>query len=184
MKLDDKKIVINNFKIKLEYLIKEGSIQLPINLNNIKINLIEHYNFINFIESINIYEKYKWDKLKEDYNRIKKKVNRDKKIYLKIINYYGIVNNYYTHNENNDIEIYIKKINENTEILKLEFEKLIIIHNIFINKSKNYIKNMKIIKVDISNKESSQLIKRLYQIYYELKILKKDIKLLKSSAKN
>jgi len=184
MKLDDKMKVIDNIKIKLELSIKEASIQIPLDLSNIKMNLDEHYNFIKIIESINVYEDYKWIKIKEDYNRIKKKVNIDKKLYSRIINFYGIVNNYYTQDENNNIDTIIKKINEENIMLKIEFEKLIIIHNIFFNKRKNYIKNMKIIKVYISNKEITQLIERLSQIYNELKIIKRELKLLKISTKN
>ena len=184
MKLDDKMKVIDNIKIKLDFLIKEALSQLPINLYNIKMNLNKHYSFIKMIESINVYEDYEWIKIKEDYNKIKKKVNIDKKLYSQIINFYGIVNNYYTQDENNNINIIIKNINEENIMLKIEFEKLIIIHNIFFNKRKNYIKNMKIIKVYISNKDTSQLIERLYQIHNELKIIKRDIKLLKTNTKN
>jgi hypothetical protein len=130
---------------------------------------------------MNIYEDYKWSKIKEDYNKIKKKVNIDKKIYPQIIKIYGIVNNYYSSDEFNDKNIIIKKLNEDNNLLKIEFEKLKKLHNKLINKRKNYVKNMKMIKIYISNKESDLLIQKLYQIHHDLKILKKEEKILESN---
>jgi hypothetical protein len=181
MNLDNKKVLITNLKIKLELLIEESLIQIPINMNTIKNSLDEHYDFINFIESMNIYEDYKWEKIKEEYNKIKKKVNINKKLYPEIIKIYGIVNNYYSIDEFNNKNSIIKKLNEDNILLKIEYEKIKKLHNIFIIKRKNYVKNMKITKIYITDKDSEQLIERLYQIHNDLKILKKEIKILKSN---
>ena len=66
MKFDNKKLYINNLKIKLELLIDNSLIEIPNNLTIIKINLEKHSNFINFVDSVKIYEIYKWTKLKEE----------------------------------------------------------------------------------------------------------------------
>jgi hypothetical protein len=173
MNIDNKKELINNQKIKLESLIKESLIQLPINFNYIKSNLNEHFNFIKFIELMGIYENYKWEKIKEDYNKIKKKYNIDKKLYLKIIKIYGVVNNYYSFDEFNDKNNIIKKINEDNNTNIIEWEKLKKFHYILTNKRKNYVRNTTIIKIYNTNNEIKELIDKLYEINIKLTQLKK-----------
>jgi hypothetical protein len=178
MNLNNKKILINNLKIKLESLIKDLLIQIPINFGLIKNNLDEHYSFINFTKSMNIYEDYKWVKIKKDYNEIKKKYNLDKKLYPQIIKIYGTINNYYSLDEFNDKNNIIQKINN--DLLKIEFEKLKELHRILTNKRKNYIKTMGIIKIYETNDDIEKLINKLHTIYTKLKQIKKDKYIIKN----
>jgi hypothetical protein len=179
MNIDNKKELINNQKIKLESLIKESLIQLPINFNYIKSNLNEHFNFIKFIELMGIYENYKWEKIKENYNKIKKKYNIDKKLYSQIIKIYGIVSSYYSFEESNDINNFIKKINEDNNTNIIEWEKLKMIHYILTNKRKNYVRNTIIIKIYNTNNEIKELIDKLYEINIKLSLFRKEINILK-----
>jgi len=181
MNLDNKKLFINNLKIKLKLLVDKLLIELPINFNNIKCNLDVHYSFINFVELINIYEDYKWNIIKEEYSKIKKKLNLDKKLYPQIIKIYGIVNTYYSPTEFNDMNKIIIKFNDDTNLLKIEWERIRKLHNVLMNKRKNYIKNSKIIKILKTNKNFDHFIERLYQIYNNLINLKKEMKILKNN---
>jgi hypothetical protein len=181
MNLDNKKLFINNLKIKLISLVDKLLIELPINFNIIKTNLDDHYSFINFVELMNVYEDYKWNIIKEEYSKIKKKFNLDKKLYPQIIKIYGIVNTYYTPDEFNDMNTIIKKFNDDTILLNIEWEKFKKLHNILMNKRKNYIKNHKIIKIFKTNKDFDQFIERLYEIYNNLINLKKEMKILKGN---
>lgn len=149
MNLETKKLIINDFKVKLSNLVKEAINELPINIKNIKDMIDNHIFFINFTESMNIYENYKWENMKVVYNTVKKKVNQDKKLYNKIVKIYGIVISYYS---NDEYKNYNKIINELYNInndMKIEWIKIRKLHNLLINKRKNYIKNKNIIKIFI-----------------------------------
>jgi hypothetical protein len=128
-------------------LIKDSIVEIPININSITTIINEHYQFINIIETTKIYEDYKWEKLKEEYNKIKKKVNLDKKLYPQIIKIYGIVNSYYLLEEYNTKNNIISKLSEYNNLLKLEWMKIRILHNTLINKRKSYVRNTNIIKI-------------------------------------
>jgi hypothetical protein len=172
MTLENKKIFINNLKIKLEELIKHSLNELPIDFDNITLMINNHYDFINFIESMKIYEDYKWERIKEEYNKIKKKVNIDNKLCPQIIKIYGIVNSYYSLEEFNIKNNIINKLSKDNNLLKLEWIKIKTLHNILINKRKNYIKNNSIIKIFIKNDKIEKLIDKLNDVYYNLKKLK------------
>ena len=179
MKFDNKKLYINNLKIKLELLIDNSLIEIPNNLTIIKINLEKHFNFINFVDSVKIYEIYKWTKLKEEYNKIKKKINIDKKLYPQIIKIYGIINSYYTVEETECKNKIIKKINEDNILLLIQLEEIKKIHNNIIIKCKYYIRNINIIKINQENNEYDILIKKLYEIHSNLKKVSTELKILK-----
>jgi hypothetical protein len=147
MNLDNKKIIINDLKVKLSNLIKEAINELPINIKNIKDMIDNHIFFINFIESKNIYEDYKWENMKLFYNKVKKKVNQDKKLYYKIVKIYGIVISYYSIDEYNNYNEVINKLYNTNYNMKIEWEKIKKLHNLLIKKRKNYIKNKNIVKV-------------------------------------
>lgn len=171
----NKKLLINKLKIDLEYLIKTSLDELPFNINQIKVISDDHYQFINFINSMNIYEYYKWDNIKKDYNIIKKKVNHDKKFYIQIIKIYGTINNYYSIDEFNNYNNIIKKINDFNNIIVIDWNNIKKLHKNLTNKRKNYIKNINIIKIIKINKDCIILIKKLYEIYDKLKNIKKEL---------
>ena len=64
--------MITEFKNNLSTLIKESKSEIPNNINNIKEMINDHFFFIDFIESMNIYENYKWEEIKITYNKVKK----------------------------------------------------------------------------------------------------------------
>ena len=172
MNIQNKKRLINNLKVNLEYLINESLYELPNNITQIKNIYNDHKIFINFVEKINLYEDYKWNKIKQDYNKVKKKINQDKKLYLKIVRIYGVVNNYYLIDEFNNKNKIIQQINEYNYIIMIEWNEIKKLHRILTCKRSSYIKNINIIKVFNMNKEYENLIKRIYEIYNELVKLK------------
>jgi len=151
MNLNNKKIIINDLKVKLSNLVKDSQSELPINIKNIKDMIDNHIFFINYIETNNIYEDYKWENMKLIYNKIKKKVNQDKKLYYKIVKIYGIVISYYSIDEYNNYNKIINELYNTNYDMKLEWEKIKKLHNLLINKRKNYIKNKNIVKINIKN---------------------------------
>lgn len=181
MNLDKKKILINDLKIKLTLNVDKLLIELPIIFDLIKDNINTHYSFIKFVELMNIYEEYKWEMIKENYNKIKKKYNLNRKLYPQIIKIYGTVNNYYSPDEFNKMNLIINKFKDDCSLLIIEWEKLKKLHTFLINKRKNYVRNTSIIKIYKTNKEYEQFIERLYQIYDDLTKLKKEMKILKSN---
>ena len=174
MNLSKKKIIIDNFKIKFVELIKEALYELPINLENIKVIIKEHYFFIDFTEFMNIYEEYKWTKIKDDYNIIKKKVNKDKKLYLKIIKIYGIINSYYTSEDFNYYNKVLSNLYNYNIKIKIDWDEIKKLHNILIMKRKNFIKKLEMIKIFIYNDEINNLVSQLIIIFNKIKMLKKN----------
>jgi len=183
MNLVNKKLYINNLKLKLELLIKNSLDDITNDLVIIKSNLEEHYSFINFIESIKLYEIYRWERMKQEYNKIKKKVNIDKKLYPNIIKIYGIVNSYYSSDDHENNNKMIIKIREHHNILLIEWNQMNKIHNDLIIKRKSYMKNNNIIKITQENNDSNNLIEKLYDIHYNLKQIKSELKILKYNKK-
>ena len=169
MSLNNKKLLINNLKIKLDNLIKISLNEIPNNIKNIKVMIDNHYFFINFIETINIYIEDKYKDIKILYNKLKIKINQDKKLYFKIIKIYGIVNCYYSIEEFNNYNNIINELYEYNNDMKIEWDKIKILHNLLINKRKNYIKNQNIIKVFIMNDDINQIINNLYKNYDRIK---------------
>ena len=121
---------------------------------------------------MNIYEDYKWENIKVIYNKIKKKINQDKKLYNKIVKIYGMVNIYYSIDEYNNYNKIINDLYNFNNNMKIEWEKIKKLHNLLINKRKNYIKNKNIIKVFIINDDVNIIIKNLYETYYKIKNIK------------
>lgn len=136
MNLDNKKLMIAEFKNNLSNLIKESKSEIPNNIKNIKEMINDHFFFIDFIESMNIYENYKWEDIKITYNKVKKKINHDKKLYYKIVKIYGTVNCYYSNDENKNYYIIINELYNNNNDMILEWIKIKEIHNLLIKKGK------------------------------------------------
>jgi len=183
MNNEKKKLQVHNSKIKLELLINNSLIEIA---NNIKIinNIInKHKNFINFTELIKIYEIYKWVILKEEYINIKKNVTINKKFHIQIIKIYGTVNNYYNIEEQEDKNKIIKKINNDTDLLIIEWDQLKKIHHDILVKNMNNIRNIKIIKINQKDIKYNKLIEELYEIFYKIKENKFKLKTLKTQYK-
>ena len=172
MDLDNKKAIIYRSKNNLSLLINEAINQIPTNIKNINEIIIYHNLFIDFVESMNIYENYKWEDIKITYNKVKKKINHDKKLYYKIVKIYGIINCYYSNDENKYYDIIINELYNTNNDMILEWENIKEIHNLLIKKRKIYIKNQNIVKVIIINDDINKIINRLYETYYKLKNIK------------
>ena len=172
----DKKILFD----KIEY--AENNLE---NNNIILIQNIDvHNEFINFLELIKVFELYKWKKLILSYNKIKKKINSDKKIYTKIIRIYGNINNYLNKEEINKINNIIIKIQNQTETMIYNYCLLQKKHNEISIKSKNLSRSSEIIKIYEITSKIKPLLSKLYKIYIDLKIINKKSILLKSMKNN
>ena len=172
----DKKILFD----KIEY--AENNLE---NNNIILIQNIDvHNEFINFLELIKVFELYKWKKLILSYNKIKKKINSDKKIYTKIIRIYGNINNYLNKEEINKINNIIIKIQNQTETMIYNYCLLQKKHHEISIKSKNLSRSSEIIKIYEITSKIKPLLSKLYKIYIDLKIINKKSILLKSMKNN
>ena len=146
-------------------------------MNNIINN---HTEFLQFIENINMYEIYRWEALKTEYNNIKKEFNKAKKLYRNMSEFYGNIITYYTEEmitKNNNIMKTIGSLNENMIYTFIQLKK---IHKNVYSKSKYHIKNTNIIKVNDINDINKDIIKDLYQLYNDMKINNKNIASIKT----
>lgn len=158
--------------------------ELEFNLNKIEQLHEIHTDFINFIETMNLYESYKWTILKSDYNFIKKKINKDKKIIHVITKFLGSLSNYYTQVEIDNINLRINDIGSKIELMVYRFNKLQRLHHEVHNKKKYMIKNDAIIKVDNINDTNKHLLLKIYENYISIKMLNIKFKNLKNVRKH
>jgi|UniRef100_A0A6C0ECT9 hypothetical protein len=172
-------IIIDSNKEKLSELIKIIFDKLDYNLNYI-INLINKYNdilkYINILKIIKIYE---LNDIKNNYNYIKKKITKDKKIYKDITKLYGQIITYYTSIENNNINSDIKKIYSKIEEMNYNYYLLS-------KKNKNInisilIKNNNFIKLYNYNILYEDILSKLDNIYFEIIELNKIKYMLKKN---
>jgi hypothetical protein len=150
---------------------------IELNLDKIEKLIEAHTDFVNFVDTMNIYESYRWSNIKFDYNFIKKKINKDKKIIQTIIKLFGSLANYYTPNQIENINNNINEISSNIDLMIYKFSKLQIIHYNFHYKKKHMIKDNSIIKIHSIDDNNKHVLLKLYENYIGIKIL--DIKLKK-----
>jgi len=179
----DKIQLIKNNKEKFNLLINNLLIDMSNNFNLIKENYKTHNNFINFTEIIKLYEKYKWNIIKEEYNNIRKKITCIINSNKNIIKLYGTINNYYSKEEHDKFNKLFQKISDDILLLKIEMNNLRNIHLILINKKKSYINNNNIIKINTLQNDYIIYINKLYNIYDNIIKLNKEVKILKNEKK-
>jgi hypothetical protein len=175
--------LINQAKYKFEELLTNSTKELDFNLNYIKQLYDNHTDFINFIKIMNIYEVYRWTNLKFDYNFIKIKTTKDKKIIYGITKFLNSLTNYYNQIEINNINFRIKDISYKIELMICTFIKLQIYHNNITNKMRNVIKNNTIIKINNINDANKNLIQKLYENYISIKLINIQYKKLRNLRK-
>jgi hypothetical protein len=175
----DKYTKINENKQFLLRLCKKAN-KLIIYNNNFIDKFINYYkDFINLIEMTKIFEIYKWNKIKIDYNNIKKKITKDKKIYYDILKLYGKIITYFSEKENINIDSDIKSIYSKQELMIYNFINLKKIHKYMYQKYTSYIKNNNIIKITYKNDTIDILLKQLEDITNHFIILNKKLYILK-----
>jgi len=175
--------LINQAKYKFEELLTNSTKELDFNLNYIKQLYDNHTDFINFIKIMNIYEVYRWTNLKFDYNFIKIKTTKDKKIIYGITKFLNSLTNYYNQIEIDNINFRIKDISYKIELMVCTFIKLQIYHNNITNKIRNVIKNNTIIKINNINDANKNLIQKLYENYISIKLINIQYKKLRNLRK-
>lgn len=147
-------------------------------MNDIRFNMKKitniqknHNELFNFLKTTNLYENYKWIKLTSDYKLFKQKINKDKKSIHTITKVLGSLTNYYDQTELDNINIEIKLIDTNTELMIYKFNILRIQHvEIYIKKSAMLKKNTVII-INEMNDANLQLLKKIYENYWGIKKL-------------
>jgi hypothetical protein len=184
IKLEDKKLEIDAEENIL--LLKIAYIESNIELNNKRIieNIEEHNKFIDFCESVKVYELYKFGLIKLTYIEINKKINHDKKVYKQIIKIYTNIINYMTKDKTILIDNIIKKLQVENENILYNYFSLQKKHKYLINKCKYMIKNNNITKVYKSNPQIELIITKLYENYNKIKennIKVKKLKTIKAS---
>lgn len=180
---DEKVYKISQSICKFNELVNMTPKQIDSNLNKIEQLQEAHLDFINFVKIINLYESYRWTNIKYDYNFIKSKINKDKKIIHVITKFFGSITNYYTLIEIHNINIKINDISCKIELMIYKFNKLQILHKQIYNKSKYMIRNDSIIKINIFNNINKPLLLKIYENYNSIKILNSKFKNLRNVKK-
>lgn len=175
MDINEKINFINTEKKKFDNLITNTYEKLSTSLDKINIAYEQHRNFIDYIKIIKIYEKYKWDNFKNEYNIIKKNITKDKKLLYEVTKFHGNIIKYYLTNEIENINHKIQEISNNTELLLYKFNKLRRIHEDLANICKNMSKNANILKINMLTEEIKPLLNKLYNNYLNTKILRHEI---------
>jgi hypothetical protein len=169
---------------KFDELLVNAEKELDFNLNKLEQLNEFHINFINFIQIMNIYEKYKWTHLKYEYRNIKKKNNKDRKIIHIITKFFSSLTNYYTIDQIDNINIKINNINSKIELMIYNFIKIQILHNQISLKIKSIIRNNSILKIDNINDTNKIILLKLYENYISIKMLNIQLNNLKNVKKN
>ncbi len=162
---------ISESMCKFNELLIKTTKELEFNLNKIEQSHEIHSDFINFIETMNLYENYRWTNLKSNYNFIKKKINKDKKIINRITKFLGSLTNYYTQFEIENINLKINDIGCKIEFMMYRFNQLQRLHDEVHNKRKYMIRNDAIIKIDDINDTNKHLLLKIYENYISIKML-------------
>jgi len=179
LKLSEKIKKISQSKNELDSLLKNTKNDINFNLNYIDESYCMHINFIEFAKSTNIYEKYKWDKIKLNYNFIKQKINKDKKNIKKIIQKLGLLSNYYTSVEIDIINVEINNINTQIDLMIYNFTILNRKHTDVYIKKNTIIKKSGVIIVHDIKYNIKDLLLQLYENYDKIKKNKIIIKKLR-----
>ena len=137
--------------------------------------ITNHNDFIHFIDTMNLYELYRWNTLKVEYNNVKKIFNVNKKLYRKLSELYGDVISYYTEDMITKYNNMMKNIGNMNEDMMYTFIQLKKKHKDVYHKSYQYIKNENIIKVENINENNKDVLLDLYQNYIDSKFINKMI---------
>ena len=143
--------------------------KIKCNIHTIDIIITSHNDLHNFIKIMDLFECYKWDILKNDYTKIKKNINKDKKIYKSLLDFYGNIISYYTPQEIEKYNKILKTMSEEYLLMLYSFERLKNIHKDIYIKVKGYIKNNMIIKINNVSDEMKPILTELYKLYIDLK---------------
>jgi hypothetical protein len=166
----NKREIIENNKLLLQELISKTITSLNENINIIDIEYKINCKFIQFINTINVFETYKWNLIKINYNNIKKNITVNKNNSKKIIKLYSDIINYYEEKEIECINKQIQQINNLNSLVIINFQELKLKHNEIIIKNKN----SKILKIHKQNNNIDNLIIKIFNLHIDLKKCKKN----------
>lgn len=167
----DKINKINQSMCKFNELLSNTEKELNFNLVKIDQNIDAHNDFVNFVETMNLYEDYRWENIKSEYNFIKKKINKEKRLIHVITKFFASLTNYYTSTEIDRINTRIGTVSNDIELMIYKFNKLQRVHDEVHNKRKYMIRNPIVIKIDSINDSNKHILLKLYENYMSIKLL-------------
>lgn len=182
MDVNDKMSKISQSMKDFNEFISETIKELDKNLSTINKRIENHHDFINFIQIMNLYESYKWNNIKYEYNLISKKVNKDKHIIHAITKNLSFLTNYYTQPQIININQQIKEIDDKIELMIYNFNNLKNIHKDTIYKKRHLI-NPKTIRVNSINNQNEKILVKIYENYMSIKLLNTQMKYLQNIKK-
>jgi hypothetical protein len=182
MDVNDKMSKISQSMKDFNEFISETIKELDKNLSTINKQIENHHDFINFIQIMNLYESYKWNNIKYEYNLISKKVNKDKHIIHAITKNLSFLTNYYTQPQIININQQIKEIDDKIELMIYNFNNLKNIHKDTIYKKRHLI-NPKTIRVNSINNQNEKILVKIYENYMSIKLLNTQMKYLQNIKK-
>jgi hypothetical protein len=167
----NKVTIIYEHKKKFEALLESSIINITNYINNITKCYQVYNDFINFVKSVNIFDKEQYLLIKLNYNSIRINICKNKHIYILLIKNLDILSNYYDYTH---IEIFNKKIDTikcNTELMFYEFNKLKR-YNYEINNKMRYFKNNpQMIFIEETNENIKLIIDKIYKNFINIKLL-------------
>jgi hypothetical protein len=163
--------IINENKKKFESLLESSIIIITNYINYITKFYQVYNNFINFVKSVNIFDKEQYSLIKLNYNSIRINICKNKHIYTLLIKNLDILSNYYDYKH---MEIFNKKIDTfkcNNDIMLFEFYKLKRYNQDINNKMRNFKNNSQMIFIETSNENIKLIIDKIYKNYINIKLL-------------
>jgi hypothetical protein len=179
MNFEEKKIQINKQIHDLDSMITQYIDTQKEMLYTIDHTIDMHKNFMNFIETMEILETYRWCELKKDYSDIKKKFNKNKKIIPNITNMYGDLMFYYEPEAMEKNNMLVRNINITHNILSGKFSEMSSIHKQYQQRMKQFVKNSDYYKIEFQNDKIKSIVDMLYTLYGEIKQLNKEFNNIK-----
>ena len=128
MDFNERVIIINREKMKIDEYIKSCYEMYNSNIKMIAVNYENHQTFLTFATRMGVCEIYKWEKLKSEYNSLKQKINMEKKLQKMVYKMYSSISSYYSEEEIHKYNTINKDMNDARILMLINFSSLQQLH--------------------------------------------------------
>jgi hypothetical protein len=184
MDFNERVIIINREKMKIEEYIKSCCEMYKNNIKVIAVNYENHQTFLTFATRMNVCEIYKWEKLKMEYNSLKQKINMEKKLNKMVYKMYSSISSYYSEEEIHKYNNINREMNDTHILMLINFSSLQQFHFNTMLQFKKMLASDNVIKIYEYNEMLHPLFIRLNENYMNHILLdKKYYMIRKNKAK-
>ena len=124
MDFNERVIIINREKMKIEEHIKSCYEMYKSNIKMMVVNYENHQTFLTFATKMNVCEIYKWEKLKSEYNCLKQKITMEKKLQKMVYKMYSSISSYYSEEEIHTYNTINRDMNDTLILMLINFASL------------------------------------------------------------